>query len=43
MWRDHPFSQRSRTTEITVGKWVKSDREVVVSEGVGQNSKKWWG
>ena len=28
MWHDHPFSQRSRTTEKTVGVEVGGDREV---------------
>ena len=28
MWRDHPFSQRNRTTERTVVVEVEDDREV---------------
>ena len=28
MWRDHPFSQRNRTTERTVGMEVGGDRDV---------------
>ena len=41
MWRDHPFSQRNRTTERTVGVGVGSDREVWGRVGVvGQNLKK---
>ena len=30
MWRDHPFSQKNRTTERTVGVGVGGDREVCV-------------
>ena len=36
--RDHPFSQRNRTTERTVGVGVGGDREV--GWGDGQNLKK---
>ena len=32
MWRDHPFSQRDKTTERAVGLEVGGDRE----RGVGQ-------
>ena len=32
MWRDHPFSQRSMTTERAMGVGVGGDREV--GEGV---------
>ena len=28
MWRDHPFSQKNRTTERTVGVEVGGDREM---------------
>ena len=35
MWRDHPFSQRNKTT---VGVGVGGDREV--GEGGGQNLQK---
>ena len=28
MWRDHPFSQRNRTTERTVGVEVGGDRQM---------------
>ena len=28
MWRDHPFSQRNRTTEKTVGVGFGGDRKV---------------
>ena len=28
MWRDHPFSQRNRTTERTMGLGVGDDRKV---------------
>ena len=28
MWRDHPFSQRNRETERTVGVGIGGDREV---------------
>ena len=28
MWRDHPFSQRNKTTERTVGMEVGGDRDV---------------
>ena len=31
MWHDHPFSQRNRTTERTVGVEVGGDREVGVT------------
>ena len=34
MWRDHPFSQRNRTIERTVGVGAGVDREV------GQNFKR---
>ena len=34
MWYNHPFSQRSKTTERTVGAGVGSDREG------GQNLKR---
>ena len=27
MWRDHPFSQKNKTTEIAVGVGVRGDRE----------------
>ena len=27
MWRDHPFSQRNKTTERAVGVWVGDDKE----------------
>ena len=37
MSRDHPFSQRNRTTERTMGVEVGGDREV---GGGGQNLKK---
>ena len=30
MGRDHPFSQRNKTTERTVGVGLKGDREVCV-------------
>ena len=43
MWCDHPFSQRNRTAEKTVGVVVGGDREVCVFacvwEGGGQNLK----
>ena len=35
MWRDHPFSQRNRTTERTVGVGVGGDKEVAGGEGWG--------
>ena len=28
MWRDHPFNQRNKTTERTVGMEVGGDRDV---------------
>ena len=28
LWRDHPFIQRNRTTERTVGVGVRGDREL---------------
>ena len=37
MWRNHPFSQRNRIMERTVGEGIGSDREV---DGIGQNLKK---
>ena len=37
---DHPFSQRSRITEKTVGVGVGGDREVGWGRGVGQKLKK---
>ena len=42
MWCDHPFNQRNRTTERTVGVGVGvgGDREVGGEAG-GQNLKKW--
>ena len=36
MWRDHPFSQRNKTTERAVGVGVG----VSMVAGVGQNLKK---
>ena len=39
MSRDHPFSQRNRTTERTMGVEVGGDREVGGGGG-GQNLKK---
>ena len=39
MWSDHPFSQRNRATERTVGIWVGGDREVGEGGGVGENLK----
>ena len=39
MWRDHPFSQRNRTTEKTVGVGFGGDRKVGGGE-VGQNLKR---
>ena len=38
MWCDHPFSQRKRTTERTLGVEVGGDREV--GGGCGQNLKR---
>ena len=41
IWQDHPFSQRNRATERTVGVRTGGDREVgvgVLGE-VGQNLK----
>ena len=38
IWRDHPLSQRNRTTERTICVGVGSDTEV--GEGVGQNLKR---
>ena len=38
MWRDHPFSQRNRTMERTLGVGVAVNREV--GGGSGQNLKK---
>ena len=38
MWRDHPFIQRNRTIERTLGVGVGGDREL--GEGDGQNLKK---
>ena len=41
IWQDHPFSQRNRATERTVGVRIGGDREVgvgVLGE-VGQNLK----
>ena len=40
MWHDHPFSQRNRTTERSVGLQVGGDREMGGGEGVGQNLEK---
>ena len=44
MWCDHPFSQRNRITDRTVGVEVGSDREVERGEwgwgGGGQNLEK---
>ena len=40
MWRDHPFSQRNRTTERTVGLGFESDKEVGGDGGIKQNFKK---
>ena len=40
MWCDHPFSQRNRTTERTVGLGFESDREVGGTGGIKQNFKK---
>ena len=37
MWRDHPFSQRNKTTERAVGVGVGVNME---GGGVGQNLKK---
>ena len=37
MWCDHPFSQRNRTTERTVGMRVGDDRKVE-----GGLDKIWW-
>ena len=37
MWRDHPFSQINRTTEIIVGVGAEGDRKM---GGVEQNWKK---
>ena len=37
---NHPFSQRSRITEKTVGVGVGGDREVGWGGGVGQKLKK---
>ena len=38
MWRDHPFSQRNKTTERTLGVGVAVNREM--GGGSGQNLKK---
>ena len=40
MWRDHPFSQRNRTTERTVGLGFESDREVGGMGGLNKISKR---
>ena len=40
MWHDHPFSQRNRTTERSVGVRVGGDREIGGGEGVEQNLEK---
>ena len=38
MWRDHPFSQKNKTTKRAVGVGVGGDREG--GGRVGQNLKK---
>ena len=44
MWRHHPFSQRNKTTERTVGLGVDGDRKVGKGGEVGQSFKKeGWG
>ena len=40
MWHDHPFSQRNRSREGTVGLAFEGDREMGGEEWVGQNLKK---
>ena len=41
MWRDHPFSQRNKTTERAVGVGVGGNKEEGGGGGgVGQNLKK---
>ena len=37
IWRDHPFSQRNKTTERAVGVGVGGDREVRGGEGSKKN------
>ena len=36
MWRDHPFSQKNKTTKRAVGAEIGGDME----RGVGQNLRK---
>ena len=41
-WRDHPFNQRNRTTERTVGVGVRGGREVGGGGGQGARLDKIW-
>ena len=40
MWRDHPFSQRHRTTERAIGMGVGGDRGVGGGGGLEKKMKK---
>ena len=39
MWHDHPFSQRNRITERTLGVKVGGDKEVVRVKGWTKSEK----
>ena len=41
MWNDHPFSQRNRTTQRTVGVEIGRDKEVGGGAGGGEVDKTW--